>query len=74
MVTLLFKGTRRRDFTVVGPVTATEYFVNLDPEHVGSGAIEVDSADAKALLERDPDLWERAKVTPPAKEKPDGKE
>lgn len=59
MTTLQFIGARRGDFTLPGPVTGAAYYVD-----VASGEpVDMDAADAEAVLKADPHLWRRAEPT-----------
>lgn len=51
-----FAGARQRDFTVM--VNGRTYYVQPGKP------LAVEAEDAKALLERDPHLWERVEETP----------
>lgn len=64
-----FIGTRRHDFTVLGPATGEAVYV------VPGRPVSLDEADAAALLARDPHLWEQVRddvaeeARPPKREK-----
>lgn len=64
MTTLRFTGARRQAFTIRGTSTGEVYYVN--PGAIGGSVVDFDPEDAKALVERDPALWERVKGVAPA--------
>ncbi len=68
MTALCFTGTRRAGLHRSRPHTGRAYYV--DPGAIGGSVVEANPEDAKALVERDPALWEYAKSIAPVEAAP----
>ena len=63
MMRIVFKGTRKRDFTTRGLVTGYPYYVQPGV------SFTIDDEDGKALLEQDGERWKAVPLSKPKGDK-----